>query len=1046
MRLLAAITGLLIVLGLLVPVPLARAQDADEGRTTIENATSSPETPIVAPAIWLPTDARIGDETWTADTSPYVIQGTAAVNGNLSIEPGVTVKFAHDAALNVYGTLTVSGTANQPVVFTSVADDSVGGDTNGDGTATAPENNRWHSIATRSGSASASITYADFRYGGNDDQSYGSSVADSSAVIDAVAGTFSVAHSAFGPTLGADVNVYSAAFTAEHVVFGPSMAMLHVRLEYEAPDPSVTVHDSSFDQNVSSSPVWVPIGSPTLHLENNWWGSVSGPGDGWLSTQGNLFNPVNPVTYTDPWLADDSLVTGESAAAPPASGDSNVLFLPGMEGSRLYDADDKLWEPFDLSADGILGILFGAGDARVRNLFLTASGESKRSDIHTKEGDVLDTTSGADYYASFITHINSLKSNGTINDWKPIAYDWRFSPQQLVENGAERDGGIYYEEASDTPYIEQELHALASTSKTGKVTIVAHSDGGLVAKALMQKIGKEDTEKLIDAIVFVGVPQSGTPSAVGSLLFGYDEGISALGGLLTIVSAATARTLAGSAPAAYHLLPSQAYFESAQDPRHPLLSFDGDLFSAERAAYGTTVSSWSTLASFLANAAGTRAAPDPGDLSGSAVLSPALLSGAHSEHATLDAWVPPAGVTVYQIAGWGEDTVAGISFYDETRLGGLLSDMKSYRPEFTEDGDGTVTVPSALLMGEGTSTPHYWLNLASYASGHANAKHGQELSIQPVQDFITSVIEGAPTLPDYFSTDAPQSLDTSKRLRFMLHNGSSISLYDGGGHRTLSGTSAEASIPGSSYGQLGNTRYVSVPADGEYSLSLTGASSSPMDLDIEEDGASTTISTIADIPSTASTTASMTITNGGASPLTIDEDGDGSVDMSVTPLPGEDVDAQEASTTEASTTADTQQDTPPVTQQSGSAASGAGGSSGQGAPRPSSSAGAGAATTTKKKSATTTKKATTTPNKTAKAATAKKKTSKSSATSTKKAATSTKAKKTSVKSATTSASQAAAALAALPASVRAAISTVLAAVSTFLTALSGLLTSLLHIL
>lgn len=81
------------------------------------------------------------DTVWTTAESPYVILDNVTVDvsgADLEIEPGVVVKLGRRSNLDIDGTLVAEGTESAPIIFTSLHDDAVSGDTNGDGSSTAP--------------------------------------------------------------------------------------------------------------------------------------------------------------------------------------------------------------------------------------------------------------------------------------------------------------------------------------------------------------------------------------------------------------------------------------------------------------------------------------------------------------------------------------------------------------------------------------------------------------------------------------------------------------------------------------------------------------------------------------------------------------------------------------------------------------------------------------------------------------------------------------------------------------------------------------------
>ena len=113
------------------------------------------------------------DSTWTLAGSPYHVNAdlTIAAGATLHIEAGVVVKFNDVDGSNYYwtdlivkGVLDVQATASNKVVFTSIHDDSHGGDSNGNGNATSPAPGQWGSI--RYQNSANNLQYCLVRYGG----------------------------------------------------------------------------------------------------------------------------------------------------------------------------------------------------------------------------------------------------------------------------------------------------------------------------------------------------------------------------------------------------------------------------------------------------------------------------------------------------------------------------------------------------------------------------------------------------------------------------------------------------------------------------------------------------------------------------------------------------------------------------------------------------------------------------------------------------------------------------------------------------------------
>jgi len=115
--------------------------------------------------------------TWKSGIT-YVVDYCLGVSAGatLTLEPGVVIKMKrgaltlyYEAYIQILGNLVAEGTLNQPIVFTSLNDDSFpldGGDTNNDGNLSVPSPWDWREITFFPGS-SGSLKWVIIRYGGD---------------------------------------------------------------------------------------------------------------------------------------------------------------------------------------------------------------------------------------------------------------------------------------------------------------------------------------------------------------------------------------------------------------------------------------------------------------------------------------------------------------------------------------------------------------------------------------------------------------------------------------------------------------------------------------------------------------------------------------------------------------------------------------------------------------------------------------------------------------------------------------------------------------
>lgn len=113
---------------------------------------------------------EMGTRVWYKDLPYYVSAGIyIGPFARLEIRPGAVIKFNQGRWLLVQskGILIAQGTDADRIYFTDVRDDSIGGDTNADGTNSAPAPGWWSSLWIESDDANSVISFCTFRYGGS---------------------------------------------------------------------------------------------------------------------------------------------------------------------------------------------------------------------------------------------------------------------------------------------------------------------------------------------------------------------------------------------------------------------------------------------------------------------------------------------------------------------------------------------------------------------------------------------------------------------------------------------------------------------------------------------------------------------------------------------------------------------------------------------------------------------------------------------------------------------------------------------------------------
>ncbi|HCB35259.1 MAG: hypothetical protein A2W52_01275 [Candidatus Taylorbacteria bacterium RIFCSPHIGHO2_02_49_25] len=259
---------------------------------------------------------------WTAEQGPYLVTDvfTIPAGCTLTVEPGVIIKLNHAfPSIIVSGTLDMRGAPDAPIVITSFKDDAVGGDTNGDGAASAPAPGDWQYLRTLDMGAFRA-EHLRVSYGSNTFYGGGSSRA---SLIWTGGAELSLSSTTLSHSAGRGVYQESGITTILNSAISDNAGN-----GYEHRGGLTRISGSNLESDAPAYAVYNPTVADVADARGNWWGSPSGPMHS--SNPGGSGAYVSDRALFEPWLLSDPF------APPEPSCCSSVAFIPGLEASRLY--------------------------------------------------------------------------------------------------------------------------------------------------------------------------------------------------------------------------------------------------------------------------------------------------------------------------------------------------------------------------------------------------------------------------------------------------------------------------------------------------------------------------------------------------------------------------------------------------------------------------------------------------------------------------------------------------------------------------------------
>lgn len=234
-----------------------------------------------------------------------------AGNAQVSVPAGTVFKFSKDRLITVYGTFNLLSTPSQPVIFTSIKDDSAAGDTNRDGPASLPSAGDWGEIrlASTNNFHNAVVRYATkglhIYFTGLVNQNNASSVAESTFMKNIRGVSLTTLDNG---DIFSSINDSTFTQNTIHIQGNSSNVGKTGHLCIDAHDNDLfgDLNQNGIENNnLNGHSVVIPGCDPNEAFDatNNYWGHETGPNHPSLNPEG-LGSKVSDRVLFDPWRTE----------------------------------------------------------------------------------------------------------------------------------------------------------------------------------------------------------------------------------------------------------------------------------------------------------------------------------------------------------------------------------------------------------------------------------------------------------------------------------------------------------------------------------------------------------------------------------------------------------------------------------------------------------------------------------------------------------------------------------------------------------------------